>query len=454
EEVALLKAQCAAIKSRLNPKKKENEYDIVQKDREKNETCREENSSIGFVAFSKESIKEQAEEFELDVLPPTCPMGQDSDEDLFGSLPNLTNSTVQPSDTQEEEGNICKGEQKSLYRNISETGQDGDQITKDDPNIKKDSENSFNNMNSSFKNQNCVEDSKILNNDSLNSNLNENKLTDINIKFISGSTKHIENNEADNVSTSAECQSAASSNIRPSQSLVDGYGPAVFICTGLTSAELTVVNKFIVSLAPPGTSVKKVWSSEVTHVIVKPDEDGQAQRTLKYLYGVAASRWIVSFKWIQDCLSRNNILNEDDYEVVDTTGQEGPSSSRKSIKPLFNKAEFYLVPPFNDISIQQLTELLELCGAHVVPSVKHFSINPNGGIMQLVLFQSDGDDEPQDFDGNGYSRLCVAHDWVVECIGTFSHLAIRPYLMCDASIEQINNSGVSPLLVDETQDIQ
>lgn len=53
------------------------------------------------------------------------------------------------------------------------------------------------------------------------------------------------------------------------------------------------------------------FAQNVTHVIVAVNENNCVKdHTIKYVCGVAAGLWIVSFKWIQECLTQNRIVSE------------------------------------------------------------------------------------------------------------------------------------------------
>ena len=52
-----------------------------------------------------------------------------------------------------------------------------------------------------------------------------------------------------------------------------------------------------------GAELVAAYEARVTHVIVRADpEDNSAERTLKFLYGVAGRKWIVSIEWVRQCL--------------------------------------------------------------------------------------------------------------------------------------------------------
>lgn len=53
------------------------------------------------------------------------------------------------------------------------------------------------------------------------------------------------------------------------------------------------------------------FGPNVTHVVVAVDEKKRVKdHTMKYVCGVAAGIWVVSFKWVQQCLAENKIVPE------------------------------------------------------------------------------------------------------------------------------------------------
>lgn len=58
-------------------------------------------------------------------------------------------------------------------------------------------------------------------------------------------------------------------------------------------------------------TTSKVFTQDVTHLIVPVDENGQIQSyTAKYLLAVAAGIWVIQWKWVVDCLKMNAIVSE------------------------------------------------------------------------------------------------------------------------------------------------
>lgn len=59
------------------------------------------------------------------------------------------------------------------------------------------------------------------------------------------------------------------------------------------------------------------FTSDVTHLLVStaPRNNVMQQRTMKYMQALAKGIWIVSTKWLEDCLAAHRLLPEQDYEV-------------------------------------------------------------------------------------------------------------------------------------------
>lgn len=86
--------------------------------------------------------------------------------------------------------------------------------------------------------------------------------------------------------------------------------PPQLVCTGLNSLEMGKVQDLVNKWGTPGSSVKRSWGEDITHVVVKTEPDRLAQRTLKYLFGVAAGCWVITLQWVLDSLSTKKLLPE------------------------------------------------------------------------------------------------------------------------------------------------
>lgn len=124
-----------------------------------------------------------------------------------------------------------------------------------------------------------------------------------------------------------------------------------FVCSGLVSSDIEQVKTLAQKVS---AKYRMQFDHEVTHVIVKTDKDNSANKTLKYLQGVAHKKWIVSFDWVINSLKENRLVNEESYEVVDSrTLEAGPRRSRLREKDLFTEFVFFCNGPYDNVSVQQ-----------------------------------------------------------------------------------------------------
>lgn len=123
------------------------------------------------------------------------------------------------------------------------------------------------------------------------------------------------------------------------------------MCSGLVLSEIEQVKTLAQKV---NVKYRQQFDQEVTHVIVKADKDNSANKTLKYLQGVAHKKWIVGFDWVINSLKENRLVNEEPYEVVDSrTLEAGPRRSRLREKDLFTGFVFFCNGPYDNVSVQQ-----------------------------------------------------------------------------------------------------
>ncbi|KAK4345236.1 hypothetical protein RND71_035412 [Anisodus tanguticus] len=111
-------------------------------------------------------------------------------------------------------------------------------------------------------------------------------------------------------------------------------------------------NKNLVLCCSALTADEKNWDLSVTHVIASTDEKGACRRTLKYLMGVLAGKWILSTDWIIASLEATEFVEEQQYEIkIDTHGiVDGPKFGRLRVldkqPKLFNGYKFFFMGDF------------------------------------------------------------------------------------------------------------
>ena len=199
----------------------------------------------------------------------------------------------------------------------------------------------------------------------------------------------------------------------------------VCVCSGLPRSQIKLVEDLKNRL---GADMLQTFDKRVTHVIVRVDDENSAERTLKFLYGVAGRKWIVSIEWVRQCLKEGRYVAEDNYEVLDMDGENGPWRSRHCRSLLFTGFEFCCMEPFTDVSVDQLRELLELCGGNTVESPSDLTKKYK---YSLIVVQTDTGFHPQPADSwfRQYKVLCVSREWVLDCIASYHLFPVRSQLI-------------------------
>ncbi|KAH1024147.1 hypothetical protein HUJ05_003687 [Dendroctonus ponderosae] len=186
-------------------------------------------------------------------------------------------------------------------------------------------------------------------------------------------------------------------------------------------------------------TTSKVFSPQVTHVIVLVDEKGQiVSHTAKILQAIAAGIWVVRYEWAVDCLRMNQIVPEGPYEALDISGVPGPRMSRLSNKsePLFKNFRFFCASPLESISKDDLQSILRLAGAEIATNLSDLSVRDDK--VSLILTESSASEETERFEAwlEIYKTVTVDVEWLSICIGQYELVSFRQYLVAgdEASI--------------------
>ncbi|KAJ8538456.1 hypothetical protein K7X08_027677 [Anisodus acutangulus] len=143
----------------------------------------------------------------------------------------------------------------------------------------------------------------------------------------------------------------------------------VLCCSALTADE----KGFVSTLKRlSGVTVVESWDLSVTHVIASTNEKGACRRTLKYLMGVLAGKWILSIDWIIASLEATEFVDEQQYEIkIDTHGiVDGPKLGRLRVlnkqPKLFNGYKFFFMGDFLPSYKSYLHDLVIAAGGIVL----------------------------------------------------------------------------------------
>lgn len=200
-----------------------------------------------------------------------------------------------------------------------------------------------------------------------------------------------------------------------------------------------------------GAEVSLTYNSSVTHVIVCLDEENCAQRTLKFLYGVASGNWIIGVDWVHQCIRQDRLIDEGPFEALDMDGEDGPRRARQTSQrgKLFEAFEFCGQGPFTDVTVDQLNQLLQLCGAATVPSPSQLT-KTRRYTMIVVQTEEDVSLEVERKAVKWFDSLkvvSISREWVLDCLAAYQLLPLRNQLIGKYSVSMLKMMGFDARLI-------
>ena len=189
------------------------------------------------------------------------------------------------------------------------------------------------------------------------------------------------------------------------------------------------------------TVVSKL-TDEVTHVVVNlHPERGSCTADLIYFTSILMGKWIVDYKWFEECLKEDNFVDEKEYSTKGSHDclVDASSMARKNLfqrKPrLFDGCHFYFKGQFSDpypVKVD-LMALIKSGGGVVlkrepdpegIPSDErrlpyHSRFNsPLAQCSHYIIYQEGLKEPLLKYDMKHVKSLPTA--WMIECIKTFS----------------------------------
>ncbi|KOX71763.1 Breast cancer type 1 susceptibility protein like protein [Melipona quadrifasciata] len=218
-----------------------------------------------------------------------------------------------------------------------------------------------------------------------------------------------------------------------------------FLGSGLSFAEVSQLKKLAKTL--PDAIYQTQFNENVTHMVVKTDNNNGASKTLKYLQGIAHRKWVVSYQWVLDSLKEKRALNEELYEAVDCiTLEAGPRKSRLREKGLFEGFVFLCIGPYDHLSVEDYQDLLRATGAIVVDSL--YALADQTSRLKIIVIPEDIY-EFQIIEWYKQARaIAIVHEWIVECISQYKLISLYPYLQ-ELSRQDVLTLGYPEYLVEE-----
>ena len=199
--------------------------------------------------------------------------------------------------------------------------------------------------------------------------------------------------------------------------------------------------------------VVSVLDDTVTHLIVRTEENCEAERTMKYLQSVARGLMVVSYRWVEACLQdRSNIDKAEQWEVLDEEldGANGPYRARKHReeggRPLLTGFEILLEGDLPGLGRDNVGGLVSRMGGRVVPTLNLFSCSP--GVTRIVIVNNTVESA-----GlvrrliKSYRLATVDKDWLLDTICGHELRSLLSYTGDKVTLEELMKCGYSGALL-------
>lgn len=156
---------------------------------------------------------------------------------------------------------------------------------------------------------------------------------------------------------------------------------------------------------------------KATHLVTSVNENGEAQRKIKYCMALLSNIWILSEKWLSDSIKAKRFLPEADYEIQgDKFGLGAPRKSRLSKSKLFSGMNFFLYGKFTSPSEEIVKQLLKAGGGIIIPNLS--DLKEMTDTESIVLC----DKMQNDFQtGSAVIKRfpILTTNWIFDCISNF-----------------------------------
>ncbi|XP_075232756.1 uncharacterized protein LOC142331036 isoform X2 [Lycorma delicatula] len=201
-----------------------------------------------------------------------------------------------------------------------------------------------------------------------------------------------------------------------------------FVYSRLSDTQLKELKLFAFHLNADITN--NITDGMTTHVIISPENGNRAPHTFKYLKGVASRLWVVSTNWISDSLKAGKLLPEEDYLVLDSSGEPGPLRCKQIDNPP-PLSKFIVVPhpPYTSTTIEQVNDLIILCGGEIVSLDVLADVKYKSGVPRILLIDSESDNIMIEMWLEKFRLVPLNVEWLLEIAGRYMLVPISGFMI-------------------------
>ncbi|KAJ8917481.1 hypothetical protein NQ315_005530 [Exocentrus adspersus] len=249
--------------------------------------------------------------------------------------------------------------------------------------------------------------------------------------------------------TSTPKQKSIWNYVKPSQSVQEAsssYVKPCIACSRLPKEKVKCISQLT---SKKLATYNPQFDSNVTHMIVTVNERNCVKDyTIKFVSAIAAGIWVLRFDWVEECLSKNRIVPEEPFEVLDCSGVAGPRTSRLMRKqnPLFRGYKFFCAEPIVSTTKREIENILKMLGGKILRHLRGFLEDDDDIGIIIAEGHVTQDFEQYERWVEQYKTVTVDLEWLSKCVGQYKVLSIRPYIWC--SEDHLNDLGYPPFLTE------
>jgi len=204
------------------------------------------------------------------------------------------------------------------------------------------------------------------------------------------------------------------------------------VCSSLTRQQMSDLELFSTRF---GARLSSHVDEKTTHLIASEVESRVCCLTKKVFFAVGFHKFVIGFQWIVDCLAKETLLNEENYEIQGdsslSSDHNGMQRSRLTRQPIF-KSYPYAIAVECAIGCQQgmftrdeLENLVELSGAILIRNVQQDSIESHRTL--IVLCDDDDKNVVKKYENLKVKYVFVIPEFFLDSIVLYEVQPIKSY---------------------------